>query len=251
MKTSFYFVIWIIIYPLLDLTHNSLIMQNSFFVALIGVFVLSWILNRTMPGIINYERKSQRFRLVSEIESEDGKTFLKRVSRDGVVETISALYFILTTVLILFSMMKYGQKDWFTLGIFILITVGTVVRSVNLVKAKTLLRENNEKEERMAVASRVYGVALNHDLNELSFQSHPPQKPKHYKVFEVFSMIISIIAVLLGIVFIFNALLILFARDSVQAGTLAGIYFLYGSLAGYYGVRDFVAIVQSLRKKIG
>ena len=31
MKTSFYFVVWIVIYPLLGLLHNEFIYNNSFF----------------------------------------------------------------------------------------------------------------------------------------------------------------------------------------------------------------------------
>ncbi len=41
MKTSFYFVVWILIYPLLGLLHNSFIDNNSFLVALAAVWGLS------------------------------------------------------------------------------------------------------------------------------------------------------------------------------------------------------------------
>lgn len=37
MKTSFYFVVWILIYPLLGLFHSGFVNQNAFIIALLAV----------------------------------------------------------------------------------------------------------------------------------------------------------------------------------------------------------------------
>lgn len=58
MKTSFYFVLWILIYPILGLFHSSFIDNNSYIVALAIVLGLSWILNRLMPTTLSYEHVS-------------------------------------------------------------------------------------------------------------------------------------------------------------------------------------------------
>lgn len=55
MKTSFYFVIWILIYPLLGLLNIDFINNNSFIIALAVVWGLSWLLNRLIPNILLYE----------------------------------------------------------------------------------------------------------------------------------------------------------------------------------------------------
>ena len=55
MKASFYFVIWMVIYPILGLFNNNFIDNNAFIVALAIVWVLSWILNRIMPDTLAYE----------------------------------------------------------------------------------------------------------------------------------------------------------------------------------------------------
>lgn len=59
MKTSFYFVLWILIYPILGLFNNSFIYNNAFIVALAIVWGLSWLLNRIMPDTLTYERVLQ------------------------------------------------------------------------------------------------------------------------------------------------------------------------------------------------
>ena len=64
MKTSFYFVIWIIIYPLLGLFHSPALSQNSFIVALLIVWGLSWLLNRSMPDTLRYEAALTRVSLM-------------------------------------------------------------------------------------------------------------------------------------------------------------------------------------------
>ena len=56
MKTSFYFVLWILIYPILGLLNNSFIDNNAFIVALAVVWGVSWLLNRIMPNTLTYER---------------------------------------------------------------------------------------------------------------------------------------------------------------------------------------------------
>ena len=59
MKTSFYFVLWILIYPILGLLNISFINNNTFVVALAAVWGISWLLNQTMSKTHTYERASQ------------------------------------------------------------------------------------------------------------------------------------------------------------------------------------------------
>ena len=59
MKPSFYFVLWIVIYPLLDLFNSSFISNNAFIIALVIVWVLSRKIERMMPDTIKYDRALQ------------------------------------------------------------------------------------------------------------------------------------------------------------------------------------------------
>lgn len=96
MKTSFYFVLWIIIYPILGLLNNSFINQNSFIIALVIVWGLSWSLNKIMPKTLTYERASQIAPLLEEVYTGDVADFKKRVTRDMWIESVTSVYFIIT-----------------------------------------------------------------------------------------------------------------------------------------------------------
>ncbi|MDE6444471.1 MAG: hypothetical protein K2K64_08660 [Muribaculaceae bacterium] len=61
MKTSFYFVLWIVIYPVLGLFNFPMLNENAFIIALIIVIGLSWALNKMMPEILIYQQASDAF----------------------------------------------------------------------------------------------------------------------------------------------------------------------------------------------
>lgn len=50
---------------------------------------------------------------------------------------------------------------------------------------------------------------------------------------------------LLGLVYIVLGLLLIFGSGAGMAGAVAGMYFLYGSLATYFGIKDLIASVSS------
>lgn len=83
MKTSFYFVLWILIYPILGLFNNGFIDNNAFIVALAIVWGLSWLLNRMMPDTQTYERASQVAPILEDVYSGIVSSFKKRLVRDS------------------------------------------------------------------------------------------------------------------------------------------------------------------------
>ena len=72
-----------------------------------------------------------------------------------------------------------------------------------------------------------------------------PPEPKHFKAFKVFSIVISTIASLLGLLYIILGIIIMLSQSSLEAGAVAGMYFLYGSLAAYFGVKDFISCIHT------
>ena len=81
MKTSFFFVLWILIYPILRLFNNSFINNNTFIVALAVVWGLSWLLNRIMPDTITYERASRIAPILEDVYTGNVASFKKRLVR--------------------------------------------------------------------------------------------------------------------------------------------------------------------------
>ena len=156
MKTSFYFVLWIIIYPILGLFNNSVIDNNAFIVALVVVWGLSWVLNRAMPNILNYERALQIAPILEDVYTGNVSTFRKRLSREATIETITAVYFVVTIIVIAIAIFKVGVNDWIALAVFGLITFGSISRSITLLKAKSQLNENPTSEQSMEIADETY-----------------------------------------------------------------------------------------------
>ena len=246
MKTSFYFVIWILIYPILGLFDNSFINNNAFIVALAVVWGLSWLLNRIMPETLTYEHASQIAPILEDVYTGNVTSFKKRLSRETNIEVITAIYFVVTTVVIVIAVFKIGISDWIALAIFGFFTFGAISRSAVLLKAKSQLNGNPTGEQCMEIADETYKLdyASYYEVrSNASYEEMLPPKPKHFKVFKIFSIVISTIASLLGLLYIVNGIIIMLSLSSLEAGAVAGMYFLYGSLAAYFGVKDFISCI--------
>ncbi len=250
MKTSFYFVLWILIYPILGLFENSFINNNSFIVALAAVWGLSWLLNRIMPETLTYERASQITPILEDIYTGNVTSFEKRLSREANIEVLTAIYFIVTTVVIAIAIFKAGVNDWIALAIFGFFTIGAISRSAGLVKAKSQLNDNPTPEQCMDIAEETYKLdyASYYEARNGADYSHMmPEKPKHFKIFQVCSTIISAICTLLGAAHIILGVILFFGQP-IEVQTIAGMYFLYGTLATYFGIKDFISGVSSRKQ---
>lgn len=248
MKTSFYFVLWILIYPILGIFNNSFIDNNAFIVALAIVWGLSWLLNRMMPDTLTYERVSQITPILENVYTGNVSSFRKRLVRDCNIETVTAIYFVVTTVVIALAIFKAGVNDWIALVIFGFFTYGAISRSISLLRAKATLKSNPTSEQCMEIADETYKLdyASYYDARKgASYQEMMPPKPKYFKAFKVFSVTIAVIAALLGLLYIILGVLIMSSQPTIEAGAVAGMYFLYGSLAAYFGVKDFVSCIHT------
>ena len=253
MKASFYFVLWILIYPILGLLNNSFINENSFVVALALVWGLSWLLNRVMSKTLTYERASQIAPILEDVYTGNVPSFRRRISKESTIETVTAIYFSVTMIVIAIAIFKAGVNDWIALVIFGFFTFGAISRSINLFKAKSQLKANPTPEQCMEIAEKTYQLdyAAYYDAhNNMSFEDMLPPKPHHHQAFRIFSTVIAAIASLLGLLYIALGIIIMFSESSLEAGAVAGMYFLYGSLAAYFGIKDFISIVRPQRKSI-
>lgn len=252
MKTSFYFVLWILIYPILGLLNNSFINENSFVVALALVWGLSWLLNRVMPETLTYERVGQIAPILEDVYSGNVTSFKKRLSRETWIETITAIYFCITTVVIALAIFKAGVNDWIALAVFAFFTIGAISRSANLVKAYYSIKTNSTPEQCMEIAEETYKLnyATYYEARQNdTYETMLPTRPRHFKAYQWFSIIIASIASLLGLLHIILGAVIMLTNYYIEAQAVACMYFLYGSLAAYFGVKDFITILQSFRNK--
>lgn len=253
MKTSFYFVLWILIYPILGLFNNDFINNNAFIVALAAVWGLSWLLNRLMPKILTYERVSHIAPILEDVYTGNVASFGKRLTHELSIELVTAIYFAITTIVIGIAVFIAGIDDWIALIIFGFFAFGAIGRTTNLMNAKSSLNEYPTGEQCMEITTETYKLdyaSYYEQRQEVSYKEMLPPCPRHFKVFQIFSVIIAVIAALLGLFYIITAILIMLRSYSFEAGAVAGMYFLYGSLATYFGIKDIITISQHLKKSL-
>ena len=252
MKTSFYFFLWIIIYPLLGLLHNQWVYQNSFIVALFFVWVLSWILNKNMPETLRYEKVSEIASMLEEVFTGNVKAFMQRLTRSVTVEFITAIYLGVAFVFVLFSMVRGSADDWIALMIFGFFAFGAISRAVKLNQVLQRIKHNPTPEECAAVVEETYRVDYGgyyQNRVHTSAEAMLPPQPRHFKAFQVFSLIIAVICALFGLFYLIMSIIMLSENKSAEAISGGIMYFLYGSLAAYFGIKDTVSCVNFFKRK--
>ena len=252
MKTSFYFFLWIIIYPLLGLIHSPWIYQNSFIVALFAVWGLSWILNKNMPDTLRYERISEMVSILEEVYTGNIRAFMQRLSRMVTVEFITAIYLGVAFVFVLFSMVRGSADDWIALLIFGLFAFGAISRSVKLNHVYQRIKYNPTPDECAKAVEETfrfdYAGYYNSRVNTTAEAMLPPQ-PRHFKAFQVFSLVIAILCALFGLFYLIMSIVILAENRGAEAISGGIMYFLYGSLAAYFGIKDSITCVTYFKRR--
>lgn len=109
-----------------------------------------------MPNTLTYERVSQIAPIFEDVYSGNVSSFKKRLVRESNIETITAIYFTVTTVVIALAIFKAGVNDWITLVIFGFFTYGAISRSISLIRAKAILKSNLTSEQCMEIADETY-----------------------------------------------------------------------------------------------
>ena len=252
MKTSFYFFLWIIIYPLLGLIHSPWIYQNSFIVALVVVWALSWILNKNMPETLAYERVTEMATILEEVYTGNVKAFMQRLSRMVTVEFVTAVYMGVAFIFILFSMVRGSTDDWIALLIFGFFAFATISRAVKLNQVYKRIKYNPTPDECATVVEETfrfdYAGYYNSRIHTTAEAMLPPQ-PKHFKAFQIFSLIIAIICALFGLFYLIMSIIILVENRSAEAISGGIMYFLYGSLAAYFGIKDSASCINYFKRR--
>lgn len=252
MRTSFYFVLWIVIYPLLGMLHNDFVDNNAFIVALIVVWAVSWFLNRAMPRTLAYETRRRLSPILEDIYTGNVAEFRRGLRRDTIVETVTAVYFCVAIVVVAIGALQGGLDDWVALLIFAFFAFGTISRSVKLLNASRSLSSNPTPQRCEEIAQEIYNLnyASYYQAREkyVAYEDVLPERPRFFQLFQIFSLLVAIAALVLGVYFVVVAIMSVLAQGTFMSGAYAGMFFLYGSLAAYFGLRDTFSIIRSFRK---
>lgn len=248
MKTSFYFVLWIVMYPILDLFNSPFVNQNSFILALLAVWGISYFLNRSIPNILSYERRTGSYPLLEKVYTRDVADFMKNLSTKTTVSIISAIYFIVSEVVIIITFFN-NFDNWLSVIIFAFFAFSAMKRSVALVNVKHSLFANPVPQQCAEIAQNFFHLDYSsyHSLRQYrSYSEMFKPRPRGWTAFEVMSMLFALASAFLGAMFLVLGIIILFGGRSFASSPIAGMYFLYGSLAAYFGVTDLIACSRSL-----
>lgn len=246
MKTSFYFVLWIAIYPLIALIKNQAVQDYSFMVALVIVFIVSMALNKLMFNIIFYENISRGTAIMEDIYDGKVPNFRRRITRDTIIETASAVYFILTTILLIYLVITTGLSQIVALVVFAFLSIGAYTRAGKLLKASMSLHKNPTAEECMSVAYSLFN--LNYQSYyaqriDRQFADMLPPRPKYYNLFRIVSTIFALLSFVLGMVFIIMGIFGIITYGLNASGWFF-LQILYGTLAIYFGLRDCITSIK-------
>lgn len=249
MKTSFYFIIWIAIYPLLSLIPGAAVQNYSFMVALMVVFGISFLVQRTMMPTLRYEHALTAFGTLELLYYGNVRAIRTRLFHTAAIEFISALYFMVTTLMLFAIMFQNGGTDSiFALVIFVFLSIGALGRAIRFNKAYSAVRQNPTPETCIIQAEQVYRLDYtgyyNARLGRPMADLMPP-RPRHFGIYLIVSMICAAVCTLAGaIIAVLGLIGIFFSHHPADSV----ISLLYGTLALYFGIKDFITTYGQLRQ---
>lgn len=241
MKVSFYFVLWILIYPALDLLNFQFVTDNSFVIALVVIYAISWTTERYMADLNAYEKIAHHAPILEDVHTTDVSSLRKRIQKDFIVELTTVIYFIVTIAFLILLMIKGVSYDCFAMIVFVFFTYGSIAQIYLQTKALKQLKGNASQEQCEDVVGYVYDLsysAYKSDREQFSYENIITYRPAHYKAYAITSAIIAIICILLGIIHVCLAASIFYYSSDATAASAATMLLLYGVLATKFGIKD-------------
>lgn len=251
MKTSFYFVLWIIIYPLLDLLNVEFINDHSFIIAIVIVFSLSAIINKILGDTIFYDESITTAPILEDVFTGNVDSFKKRLKHDATLETIFSVYFVLNIFVALY-IITLGTSSVLELIIFGGLAYASISRVISFRKGVNLLNFEPTPERCLEIVEDTYRLNYTSYYNNRingSYEDALPPQPHGYQFYKIISAIFSIIAICLGAAFSVLGIFFLLSVEYDGSIILGLIWLLYGSLAIYYGIKDTKELVRSTKNR--
>lgn len=252
MKTSFYFVLWILVYPILGIMNIDVINDNSFIFALITVLGISWLIRNIIGAILHHDQKVVGSTILEEIYTGNIDAFKKRLKTDIVVSTMSSIYLCLFAIFALNITLTTANNEIFTLIIFAFLGIGSVSETIKKHRAYKDLVYDPSIEQCAETADEIYKLNYTayYEIRQTCSKNQLlTPSPKGYKAFQVISIIFAMAAIVLGMVVLSQGVFLILGESDFALHTLTGIFFLYGSLAIYFGIKDIYTISYSVKTR--
>ena len=242
MKTSFYFVSWILVYVLIDILNIQLLQENSFVAACVIVWGGAYIMNKVFATNVQNQHIREVAKFFEKIYTDDVSGLRKEVFKDLILEISATVYLLLA--IIGFATLNAGEfVVYVVFGFFFLLSCKNTYKLLvkyNSIKNVSSLSEFTEDSITNFLTEEeidCYNSYCN-ERNEHSFEEMCPPKERSYKIFQIISVVISIVCILLGVVLLLSWLPLFFFAN--QGGFLISAMVLYASMALFYGIKDLI-----------
>lgn len=241
MKTSFYFVLWTIIIVLVRITLPYEYLPSvevTFNMTCIFVICLYWVINHMLSiQMCNlYETKLQRVKSFK-TGSNIPESRLKQLTFSA-LSYFTVAYFIISVMAITWTIYRINVKDWWIrldwLGLIIFIAFSVII--IN----RTIRMENSRKSPNQP--------ELPDSKHQIEYTNHvKSSEPEIFRSYNLLSIISAIFSISFGLFTLCSSVYLFFTHIQKNAIGLACIFYLYGSLAAYYGIKDLISSLQNNR----
>ena len=242
MKTSFYFFLWFIVYYLISLTGVAALVNNSFVVALVLVYLISRLNGRLFAQDIAYQSNLNKW-YIFEIFYSNEPHELSKILRNRVIgETVWALYCILTV----FGLLLMGARDFLIIGVFGFLGVISMVASSRNFNRMREINENGLPpfdQSPYAPLSPEY-IAYREARAAYTAEQLRPKAPAISKWVNILSIIFAVLCSLIGMLYM---VMLIGSLGNMQM--LEVTFLIYGVLAIYFGIKDLVTSIRALCHK--
>ena len=245
MKTSFYFVFWILIYPLIDMLNIPFLNENSFFIACIFImFILPKIVNRIFKKDLVYLQQKANIDSLEDIYSNNLTKIRKNIFTNILLTGVSFIYFV--SFIIGINILSFSDS----ILLYIVFGFLSIVYGNGLIKQLKLYWELKDIEyidndsiylliddNNIPYYENYYETRQYNSYNDICSQLGNPRK-----AFKITSIIFSIISIILGITLLIIWLPVLLYANTGESFIIAMI--LYASMAFFYGVKDIIETIR-------
>ena len=233
MKTSFYFVLWIGIYLLIDIFGGRSLQVNSFYIALIAVWAISGILNKATANQQAYMANREGAAFLELVYRNDYKRYLGIFRRKMLFDAATFIYFVITIIFLLMI-----HESLLIVAIFAFFGYGSAKATLESYRFYSKVKEDGkitipDDEESIEQYNRYSEMRQTYQADEMC----PPPTLKD-KLLRGCNFGFSILSILLGILYIVTCVPGLIGHGAVRMG--AAMMVAYGGLAFIYGINDLI-----------
>ena len=246
MKTSFYFVMWICIYPILDLTGVPFLRENSFVVVLLVVmFVIPHLTKKIFERDIVYSRNKQVIDYFEVIYTNNIAKLKKRLMTNIILNSIVFVYFMSYLIGILLLGVPNALMQYVVFGVLSLLIGSWIVKNVSQYMNIKDIEEFDEYNIEYVLTENDLSAYEDYKTQraDVSYEQMLASLGTGGKALKITSIVFAIVCTLLGLVYIYKCLPLLFFNFNGELLIIAMV--VYASMAVYYGIND---LIESIRE---